>query len=106
MGNEKTRQKVIDEKENKTLESTNKHPTMGPVIFIDSSEDGGSYRINSVAVSDKTVTMKINGEDVVCYVIHVNTSSKTHPSYSGKMGTWSDTDNRIKGFNEKSGMFV
>lgn len=90
----------------KSKKTKKNHPELRPVVFRDSSEGGGLFLMNSTATSERKETININGKEVECDVINVNTSSKTHPFCSGNFGSWSDTDNKIKNFNSKFGMFT
>lgn len=90
----------------KTDTKTDKHPKMKPVIFRDSSEGGGSYLIYSTAETEVKEMAMVNGEETECSVFNVNISSKTHPFCSGEFGALTDTDNKIKDFNSKFGMFT
>ncbi|MCK5787980.1 MAG: 50S ribosomal protein L31 [Chlamydiia bacterium] len=82
------------------------HPETRLVVFRDASEHGGLFVIKTTAVGKNKETFKIGKESLELDVVNISVSSKTHPFCSGSFGTLSDTDNKIKDFTGKYGLFT
>lgn len=82
------------------------HPKLSPVLFCDTSGENAMFLIYSSMTSKEKVILDVNGENIECYRITISSSSKSHPFYAGEHGTWADSENKIKGFNNKFAMFT
>src|SRR5574340_449729 len=71
------------------------HPKLFPVVFLDTTS-GAEFVSTSTRKSDET--KKINGVDH--YVLRIETSSASHPFYTGKQ-TLVDTAGRVDKFNAR-----
>lgn len=82
------------------------HPKSSLVLFEDTSNMDYKFLIESTAVSNQTVKVVVNGVEIEVMRIGVRITSKTHPFFTGKFNEHTDSDNKIKTYTDKFGMFT